>query len=471
MIESSKVFARIVAAGDGSVYVILKNFQCCLFTSSCLFSLLKNPLRFIKKDAKKYGSPTGYPGPMMSNIMEIPGLTLAYLTNERRFVCEHPEILSLGLQNAMSNRENEHINLKKIFDEDSILDQKQWYLDVFLALGTKANKKVQNHTFELSHQYQVYFLTEMLQSRVFNKQASHITHFPDEVAPQENLPEVTSNAVPPQAQICNEDSDLPFLLCNLPIPAKSSVQEELKAEWEFPAHYIKLKEYTALHCVSDMTVYKWIKEGSVHYAKTAAGHYLLDKHDTPETVRRRRKETSNNQKKKNKRYNKTASNTYQEVQRYIQENNFFTENVRPYIRSYEETRYYVDNNYREVCWFGNSALILQVDLDYYSDKYKKTNRELILAGRSPVVPSAPDTVYDLHHIGQKKDSPLAIIPGNIHNSSKYYSVFHLSSNTSENLHTTSFDLQRQKFWIVYVQMCDQYKGYLNIPYLNSPKRN
>lgn len=144
----------------------------------------------------------------------------------------------------------------------------------------------------------------------------------------------------------------------------------------------------------------------------------------------------------------------------------FVDAIRPFIRTYEEARFYVDNGYKSVEWYGNYALIVDVSLNYYSEKYKATNRQLILSGRSPVVPEHEEQTFDLHHVGQKIDSPIACIPSGQHNGPELYSVFHPSSTSDEDLHTTAFELQRKKFWLLYVQKCEENHGFNNIPFLN-----
>lgn len=207
------------------------------------------------------------------------------------------------------------------------------------------------------------------------------------------------------------------------------------------------------------------QKGIFCYVRFIGLHSLYNHHvQRPCSIR------NSSRKRKSGYPNRLAGNSYLDVQRYIRDNRLFSDQVRKYIRTYEEAKYYMDNGYREVNWFGNSALIIDIDLDYFSKKHNATNRKLIAAGRSPVVPSYEDQTFDLHHVGQKKDSPLAIIPSGIHNGQKTYSIFHSGHSSDEDLHNTAFDLQRQKFWLVYVQQNDEYGGYHKIPYVNRKKQ-
>ena len=475
MNQRTTIFARIVAAGNGYIYLILKNYQCCLFSSTCLYSLLMDPLLFLKKGAKKFISPDGYPAPLKGDIMAIAGLTLTYLTEERQLICEYPEVICLALLHAKQSDEETHINLHEILCADSILDQKQCCIDVFLTLGSKANCVLQNNSYKLSSATQAQILSEILQSRFFadyGSPASSLNPFSENKQQTINetlkTPGVTSEA----ADNPQEEPILPFSLCNplttLAESAKSALPEKQEDDPCIPQGYIKLREYCTRYSISNGTIQNWISKGWISPIKDKLGHWWLNMNETPDQIRERNGAGDSRTKKKR---NSIRKGSYSDIQRFIRENHWFSDAVRPYIRTYEEAKYYKDNCYREVDWCGNSALILDIDLEYYSIKHSATNRQLIISGHSPVVPNHEDQTFDLHHIGQKTESPLAIIPSRIHNSTEMYSTFHSGNTTNEGLHSTAFDLQRKKFWLVYVQQVDQYGGYDKIPFLHpkSPK--
>ena len=112
-------------------------------------------------------------------------------------------------------------------------------------------------------------------------------------------------------------------------------------------------------------------------------------------------------------------------------------------------------------------MIIDVNLDYYCISKDKTNREIISEGGSPVVPNNESYVYQIHHIGQKKDSPFAIIPENIHNGKNTYSFFHQGSEPDVDLHTKEFEIEKRLFWRNYVEQFDKYGGFRFVPFLNS----
>ena len=95
---------------------------------------------------------------------------------------------------------------------------------------------------------------------------------------------------------------------------------------------------------------------------------------------------------------------------------------------------------------GKTALIRNIDLDYVDEATGLTNLELMSRGYAPIDP-ATGTKYQLHHIGQKADSTLAILTEAEHKLGGNDLIWHLKNITSE-VHTTSnnFDAQRKQFW-------------------------
>lgn len=473
--RKNNIFARIIAAGDGRIYMILKNFQCCDFTAVSFGALMKDPMRFMLRESKKHVSRKGYPAPLRGDIMDIPGLTMGVLTDERKFHCEHPELIYLALLHANKEEATTQLDLHDLFEAESILDRKQWCIEVYLALGEKQTAKLRNEMFKMSEDTQSQILTEILHSRFSelfgqaedssDESNEHEKTLTEENGSDKHEPGIEEN--PP----AEDDPDIPFTLCNPPAQQEKAPERTPpkfdKEEDGIPSHYIKIWEFARRYDVTETTIHRWIKEQWITSClKDSKGRWWLDSTDTPEKIRERNL-AMNKTKKRTRAYYK--GNTYQDLQNYIRDNNLFSDKIRKYIRSYEELRYYLDNGYKEVDWFGNSALVINIFLDYYSERQEETNRSRINDGRSPVVPDLEGfPAYDLHHIGQKEDSPLAIIPSNIHNSAEMYSVFH-SGVSDANIHSAKFDLQRRKFWLMYVQQCDLYGGYEHIPNVNSKK--
>lgn len=117
--------------------------------------------------------------------------------------------------------------------------------------------------------------------------------------------------------------------------------------------------------------------------------------------------------------------------------------------------FYRNNNYKEVCFNINGqtvhALIVDVNPFYISNKYNCTNGDLMRKGKAPVVPGNESDSYHIHHIGQTKDSPFAVIPGALH--SAYDSVLHDRSQRSEDdLHDKDFENKKSLFWKHYLSV-------------------
>lgn len=95
---------------------------------------------------------------------------------------------------------------------------------------------------------------------------------------------------------------------------------------------------------------------------------------------------------------------------------------------------------------GKTALIRNIDLNYVDDATGYTNLELMSRGYAPIDP-ATGTKYQLHHIGQKADSTLAILTEAEHKLGGNDSIWHLKDIATEvHTSTNNLDAQRKQFW-------------------------
>ena len=119
-------------------------------------------------------------------------------------------------------------------------------------------------------------------------------------------------------------------------------------------------------------------------------------------------------------------------------------------------------------WNGFVALIIDVNPDYIHSQTNESNRVRMMAGKSPVVPdrSREEYVYHVHHIGQRSDSPFAIIPEYDHTGKSSAKVFHQGTSSDKDLHTPEFERQKESFWRAYIKEYDEAKCFVKIPYLN-----
>ena len=94
---------------------------------------------------------------------------------------------------------------------------------------------------------------------------------------------------------------------------------------------------------------------------------------------------------------------------------------------------------------GKTALIRNIDLDYIAEEANgKTNLELMRKGYAPFDSSG--VKYDLHHIGQKNDSTLAILTKSEHMQNGNNKIWHELVVESE-IDREAFKEIREAFWI------------------------
>ena len=99
---------------------------------------------------------------------------------------------------------------------------------------------------------------------------------------------------------------------------------------------------------------------------------------------------------------------------------------------------------------GRMALTQNIDWDFIGDiEDGRTNAQRVIDGLAPLDQSGKP--YELHHIGQMSDSPLAILTNLQHKSN--YSVLHANTgSTASNIDRNLFAKQRQDFWKALLEM-------------------
>ena len=95
---------------------------------------------------------------------------------------------------------------------------------------------------------------------------------------------------------------------------------------------------------------------------------------------------------------------------------------------------------------GKTALVRNIDLNFIDDATGFTNLELMANGRAAIDPVS-GLPYELHHIGQKVDSTLAILTKAEHVQNGNNKIWHALDVTTE-VHApgNNWDAQRIKFW-------------------------
>lgn len=95
---------------------------------------------------------------------------------------------------------------------------------------------------------------------------------------------------------------------------------------------------------------------------------------------------------------------------------------------------------------GKAALIRDIDLNF-TDELGRTNLERMLEG-SAALDSATGKPYELHHMGQKADSTLAILTKSEHMQGGNNEIWHEFGKASEvHVNGNNWDSQRKIFWV------------------------
>ena len=99
---------------------------------------------------------------------------------------------------------------------------------------------------------------------------------------------------------------------------------------------------------------------------------------------------------------------------------------------------------------GKTALVRQIDLNYVDELTGKTNLQLMQEGYAPYDPTGQK--YQLHHIGQTNDSPLAILTQAEHTGNGNDSIWHILTEGFENPSSQpGWSNIRSEFWKNYAK--------------------
>ncbi len=113
------------------------------------------------------------------------------------------------------------------------------------------------------------------------------------------------------------------------------------------------------------------------------------------------------------------------------------------IDSEEEAQIYKDADLKEVNINDKSCLVRN-DLDMnQKDEFGRTNQERMENGLAPL--SKDGETIELHHIGQKSDSPLAELTSSEHRANGNDTILHDKTKTSE-IDRNSFRTEKQEHW-------------------------
>ena len=104
---------------------------------------------------------------------------------------------------------------------------------------------------------------------------------------------------------------------------------------------------------------------------------------------------------------------------------------------------------------GKLALIRSINWQK-KDKFGRTNIQRVKNGLSPI--DAKGESYELHHIGMKADSPLAVLKKSEHHDNNKYKILHYKSE-GKGVSDADWEAQRKTFWGQMLKMAEE-KGKL-----------
>ena len=440
------IIARVILMPEGDIHIAYSNRQAYYCTPKALLLLLSDPLNFLEKGALFLTASTYILNKRSEPLEEIQGLTLLSVYSDKRLVCEFPELFQLLYSPYITAQkmasENLFLNISDLIDEE--IDEKKAMLHLYMAYTQSSTKNSRRRRNSLGISAEAH---SKIVSEIINTTTKHVVN---PAKTKANFSLVVEAMKQEAATKENEE-----------------IEAELVEEQEANgSELVTFQEFADLKGVLVGTVYKWKEKEKLTTAiKDEKRGWLVDRNEVV-VDRRPGKTIAPLKDGSGRKFIQLKGRDYKSVQLYIEERNLVTELVRPYVRTYEEAKYYEKHYYHEVKWECGSAMIIDINPDYFSEADGKTNRQLIADGESPVVPGSEQYKFHLHHIGQKKDSPLAIIPGYDHNDEKLYSIFHPGKTAKEDLHGKEFEKQKREFWATYMQKIDEYGGFKKIPYLN-----
>lgn len=133
----------------------------------------------------------------------------------------------------------------------------------------------------------------------------------------------------------------------------------------------------------------------------------------------------------------------QEQKDKIKEETGWSDEIIDAIGSMEEYQIYKDAGLIEAEIDGRKCLINpNIDMDQ-KDAFGRTNKERVEQGLAPLDKNG--NPIELHHIGQKNDSPLAELTQEQHRSKENYSILHDTKKDSE-IDRKAFDNERENHW-------------------------
>lgn len=462
--------ARVILLPDGDIHIAYHNRQTYYCTPRSLLLLLSEPLQFVDQGRDFLDISTYIVNKKNDLVEKIQGLTLLTVYSDKHFVCEFTELFKLMYTPYILSSAKSNQNMRLTFEtlQSFTRDDKQDLILLYMVFtqSTLNGAQKKKRKIDISAEAQSKIVSEIINTTLKSK-VKRAENEGDVSTVMDILNEKTniSERMPQMDENLEETESLDLIEKDNAVSNDTALVAGNGAASPQDT-FITLEEFARKHNVKERTVKEWINKGKVKSAHCDKNRkYWIDPNEPVIDLRANRKveERKDGTGRKSIRI---KGDSYADVQKYIEERGLVTSAVRPYIRIYKEMKYYEQHYYHEVKWETGSALIIDINPDYYCKTEGKTNREIIASGGSPVVPGNEGYRYHLHHIGQKPESPFAIIPEYDHNSTELYSIFHQGKASKEDLHDKNYEEQKRLFWKTYIKYYDQCGSFFKISYLN-----
>lgn len=429
---SKHLISRVIMLPDGTAHIALLDRQTVACTPVNLSELLSDPHGFIEKGQFNSQATTKAVNPKHNALEHIGGLTLLRIYSDAEIVCVFPKLFH-SLFDSIGTASSDPLDLTDLVTSMDLSDEKHFLMKFFYD-----------------------FTNEPRSTLCVQRKLGVDTDVRNEIM-QEAFNTIFMQVSP------EEEAS---------VPDKDETQESLFSSPIEEDVFVSITEFANMHGVSYNTVLKWFDKGKLRGTKIENGKKLINK-NTPLPEDQRSKRSMPPKSAQGIQKYLTAENNfdrYAAVQAYIQDHKIVSPEIAEFIRTYEEVKYYEKKNYHEVDWGFKRALIIDIQPDYFSEDAQMTNRALILQGKSPRVPGKDKKEFHLHHIGQKSDSPFAIIPGDVHLSK--FNLFHsalskgIKLEDEENIHDENYETQKRLFWRHYLKEYDKTGYFRDIPHTN-----
>ena len=434
--EDDFMLTRVLLRPDASVHIAIADGRSVYATPAGLSRLFSSPYYFLDSFAL-YDESSYDINPNEVSLSEITGLELACIWKDKRVQIDFPEIMQYVFRVRASSKEwTNRLNMSDLAGTLEFSDAKSYLLKLYLDFTNYARSIPTIHNdIRLDESEQMKIVRAIVKSL-----------FEDTM---------------PKSQTSLEISD-----CIKDAESIQGIQEEKVVSTGLGADYISLREYCQLHKISYIKAYHNKKRFST-LIQNDTRHWFIKKDDVPkgglQYFRIPTQEPEEFQEEQKPVIEASYGSEADIKERIIRDKGYSPE-MAGYIGSMAELEYYMTNGYKNVRIAGRLALVLDIKPDEFIKSKGKTNRQIIKAGGAPEVPSSADYpgegVFVVHHVGQRKNSPFAIVPESIHGS-ELFSVFHQKAPDGK-LHDKSFEMDKRNFWLGYLELYDSV-GYDGFP--------